>query len=68
MTQCERVLEWLQERGDLDPMTAWQELGVYRLGARIFDLRKAGHNIERQLKDVSNRFGETCRVAYYRLA
>lgn len=67
MTQQERVLDWLKLRGDLDPMTAWHELGIYRLGARIFDLRKDGWNIERRMKDVSNRFGETCRVACYKL-
>jgi hypothetical protein len=67
MTQAGRVLDWLQNRGDLDPMTAWNELGIYRLGARIFDLRKEGHAIERRMKDVSNRFGETCHVACYSL-
>lgn len=68
MNQTERVLNWLQERGDLDPMTAWNELGIYRLGARIFDLRKEGYPIERRMKDVCNRFGETCHVACYSLA
>lgn len=65
--QVDRVLAYLREKGPLDPMTAWSELGIYRLGARIFDLKAAGHAIERQTKAVKNRFGEDCRVAEYRL-
>lgn len=66
-TQCERVLEWLEQGNDIDPMQAWSELGIYRLGARIHDLRKRGHPIEKRLKEVTNRFGEVCRVACYSL-
>lgn len=67
MTQAERVLNWLQERGEIDQMTALSELGIFRLASRICELRKEGYPIERRLKDVSNRFGETCRVACYKL-
>ena len=63
----ERVLRYLRERGPLDPLTAWSELGIYRLGARIFDLKEGGHRITRQTKVVKNRFGEECRVAEYHL-
>ena len=48
-------------------MEAWSELGIYRLGARVFDLKASGHDIDRELVPVSNRFGEECRVAQYRL-
>lgn len=67
MTQCERVLDHLQRHGEIDPLTSWSTLGVYRLGARIHDLKKQGHTIEARRKEVSNRFGEVCRVACYRL-
>lgn len=66
-TQCERVLRHLTDVGPIDPLTSWQELGVYRLGARIWDLRQAGHAIVKETKEVTNRWGESCRVAEYRL-
>ena len=67
MTQCNRLENWLNEHGEIDPLTAWTELGIYRLGARLFDLRKKGLEIETQKKTVLNRFGEKCTVANYKL-
>lgn len=67
-TQNHRLLTYLREHGEIEPLTALGELGIYRLGARIFDLREAGHNITTDRVEVSNRFGEACRVARYRLA
>lgn len=34
MSQCARLLDRL-ERGPITPMEAWNELGVYRLAARV---------------------------------
>lgn len=65
--QNERLLAYLEDHRDIDPLTAWAELGIYRLGARIHDLRSAGHPITSDRKEVENRFGEVCRVARYRL-
>ena len=67
MTQCERLLEYLDSDYGIDPITAWTELGIYRLGARVFDLKKQGHVINKTDKVVRNRWGEKCVVAYYKL-
>lgn len=67
MNQCERLLSRL-EKGPINPIQAWAELGIYRLGARVFDLKQAGYNIKRNIVKVSNRFGEPCSVAQYRLS
>jgi hypothetical protein len=48
-------------------MEAWSELGIYRLAARVNDLRARGHNIERTMIETKNRWGEVCRCAEYRL-
>lgn len=66
-TQNQRLLEYLQDGNRIDPLSAWSILGIYRLGARVFDLRRAGHYIVDETKVVQNRFGEKCRVALYRL-
>lgn len=65
-TQCERLLKRL-ECAPVDPMTAWVELGIYRLSARCFDLKKQGHNVVSKTVEVTNRFGESCRVSQYSL-
>lgn len=65
--QCDRLLDYLTQRGPIDPMTAWTELGIYRLGARVFDLKAAGHAITKTMVLVKNRFNEDCRVAQYQL-
>lgn len=70
-TQCDRLLAYLLDRGHINPMEAWNELGIYRLGARIFDLKPRvallGYEITTVNAKVNNRWGETCRVGEYRL-
>ena len=68
MTQCERLLAHLKTGARINPFRAWRKLGIYRLGARIYDLRQQGHMIDEQRIKVGNRFGEQCRVSEYRLA
>ena len=67
MTQNERVLDYLEQHKGIEPMTALSELGVFRLAARIADLKKDGHNIKSEMIDVWNRWGEKATVAYYQL-
>ena len=67
MTQCERVLKHLEKHGTITPMEAIKELGIMRLGARIWDLKHDGHDIRRKMVTGKNRHGETVRYAEYRL-
>ena len=67
MSQQERLLERLR-KGPITPMEAWSELAIYRVGARVHQLRKDGYSIDTELVEVVNRYGEKCRVAEYRLA
>jgi hypothetical protein len=66
-TQNARLLDYLREGRSIDPLTSWTQLGIYRLGARVFDLRQAGYNIVSSRKAVRNRFGESISVASYKL-
>ena len=65
MTQDERVAHWLRTHGEIEPITAWSQLGIYRLSAVILRLRQEGMNIKTDKKDVLNRFGEACKFANY---
>ena len=45
MTQCEQVLDYIKANGSITSMEAFSKLGITRLSARIYDLRKEGENI-----------------------
>ena len=68
MTQEERALRYFQthKRGltSLDFLT---KLSIYRASDVVYKLRKQKHNIKMERINVKNRYGETCRVAYYTL-
>lgn len=64
-TQCQRVVDYMNEFGGITQFEALNELGVMRLASRISDLRKRGVAIHGETHSVTNRFGETCRVKRY---
>lgn len=57
----------MEDFGTINPMQAIQDLGCYRLGARIWDLRHAGHPISRRMVSGKNRYGDSVSYAEYRL-
>ena len=63
MTQTQAVLRYLQAHGSITPLEALQELGCFRLAARVWDLNKEGHLITCRWE---NRGGK--RYARYVLA
>lgn len=67
MTQCDRVLQYMKDFESITPLSALADLGVMRLGARIWDLKSQGHSISRRMVSVKNRYGETVSFAEYRL-
>jgi hypothetical protein len=64
MSQSERLLEYLNKHMSITPRVALNECGIYRLSARIYDLRAAGHNIETDRITVNGKFGKA-KVARY---
>ena len=65
--QWYRVLCYLKEFGSITPLDALRDLGIFRLGARIFDLRERGYMVTTEMVEVKNRWGEFTRIAKYRL-
>ena len=45
-TQNSLILKHSQENGKINPLESLNLYGCFRLGARIFNLRQEGHNIE----------------------
>ena len=45
-TQAQQILQYMREHPEgITPITALEEFGCFRLGARIYDLRAEGHQI-----------------------
>lgn len=45
-TQTENIFAWLAAGETITPLEALEKFGCLRLGARIYDLRQLGYNIE----------------------
>lgn len=65
--QCQRVLEYMQQHGEITQKEAPNELGIMRLASRISDLKKRGVPVQTERRRVMNRWGEKCFIAVYRL-
>ena len=66
-SQCERLLEHLKLGLPLTHRKAEIGYGVQRLAARMYDLKRLGHQIEKRMVEVPTRDGRRARVAEYRM-
>ena len=68
MTQCERILKYMDDFGSISSYQAMFDLGVGRLASRIHDLRGMGIAISSETKKGKNRYGEPMHYSVYRRA
>ena len=64
MTQCEIVLNYIEEHGSITARQAFK-LGIMRLASRISDLKKAGFDIKSDTVKVKCRDGSVTYVSRY---
>lgn len=62
-SQREGILRYLDRGKNISALVALSEFNCLRLSARIYELRKQGHNIETEMRTVHK--GK--RIAVYRL-
>lgn len=62
-----RVLNYLKENKEINPLTSWTVCGVYRLAAVIHQLKTKGISIVSTRKKSLNQFNESCHYASYSL-
>ena len=67
MTLIDRILNHLKTQGEISSKEAIDAYGVTRLAAVIFELKCKGHNIISETRTVTNRYGDDCRVSFYKL-
>ena len=65
MNHSQMILEYLRANGSITQQQAVDLFGCYRLSARIYDLRAAGHKITAVMMDGINRFGARTHFARY---
>ena len=49
MNQTNQILEYLKEGNSITPIEALNKFGCFRLGARIWDLKKKGYDIKTEM-------------------
>ena len=67
MIQEIAVLDYLREKGSITSWEACQELGVTRLSAVVFNLKKTGYRIISERQFVRNRYGHIAPIVRYRI-
>ena len=65
MSQATDIILYIRDHGSITTKQAMEELGCYRLSGRIYDIKSFGIPVEKEMVEVKNRKGETCRVARY---
>jgi hypothetical protein len=55
MTQTNAILEFMKTGADLTPLEALNLFGCMRLGARIWDLKRAGYIIQSAFVTVNGK-------------
>ena len=65
ITQCEMIEEYLDTYGEITPLEAMRDLGIYRLASRISDMKKRGHKIKSEMVSVATRNGGRTHIARY---
>lgn len=68
MTQHKAILDYMEKRGSISPMDAFNDLGITKLSTRVSELIRAGHKIIKVPSEGVNRYGETVRFMTYRKA
>lgn len=66
MNQCEKIVFYIQMFGSISSMEAFQDLGITRLSARIYELRNEGYQFDEKFETAKNRFGESVSYKRYK--
>ena len=62
-----RIMKALSTGQELDRLQCLTELGVFEAPARISELRAMGVKISTRMTTITNRFGESTRVAKWKI-
>ena len=66
MTQCQKILKYMDDFGSITPLEAMNDLGVMRLAARISDIKRMGIDIRTETVSARNRYDKPVKFARYK--
>lgn len=65
VSQCEKIVRYMQQNGSITQLDALREFGCMRLASRISDLKRQGVAVKREMETSKNRYGEPISYARY---
>jgi hypothetical protein len=67
LTQKERIIRHLKDKGSITSLEAMREYGIMRLTSRVCELKDQGHNIRSEFVSSKNRYNESVSFSKYSL-
>lgn len=67
-SQCDKIVDYMKKYGSITQLQAYVDIGCVRLPSRIYDLKRKGYAIRREMIKVKNREDEYVPIARYSLA
>ena len=68
LTQKQRIIRHLKDKGSITALQAMKEYGIMRLTSRICELKDEGYNIKSEFVSSKNRYNEPVSYSKYTLA
>ena len=65
VTQCERILQYIEENGSITQLDALREFGCMRLASRMCDIKRMGYGVTKEMEKSKNRYGDPVTYARY---
>lgn len=65
--QKDRIINYIREFGSISSREAFIDLGISRLGARIFELKQEGYKFKEKWESANNRYNEKTEYKRYYL-
>jgi len=67
LTQKERIIRHLKDKGSITSLEAMREYGIMRLTSRVCELKDQGYKIRSEFVSSRNRYNESVSFSKYSL-
>lgn len=57
-TQCDMILDYLKDFGEITQLDALKDLGIMRLASRVSELKRKGYAIKTTMRTAKNRYNK----------
>ena len=65
MTQRDRILQYIDEKGSITALEAIREIGCTQLSARLCELEQRGYKFAKVTEKSKNRYGDSVHYKRY---